>query len=153
MVLAQVGEANDGTTIYLFIADWRMILGVQRKAAASRNSIPDPELNSAPDCQMVDVSQKSGSRRIVREPLANDVEQGRAGGGIHVLIYSALGFLKRQYLVLAICVVLGAAVSTAYLKITPATYTAEAKVLLEGAKIQFGQREWILVDATLDTAK
>ena len=52
---------------------------------------------------------------------------------------------------LAICVVLGAAVSTAYLKITPATYTAEAKVLLEGAKSQFGQRESILVDATLDT--
>ena len=82
------------------------------------------------------------------EPVAS---QGQQGGGINALIDFALGFLKRQYLLIAVCLVLGAAVAVTYLKITPPTYTGQAKLLLEGSKSHFGQRESILVDdAPLD---
>jgi succinoglycan biosynthesis transport protein ExoP len=100
---------------------------------------------------MFEMLQGDRSRGISREPLAYQVAQGQQGGGINALIDFALGFLKRQYLLIAVCLVLGAAVAITYLKITPPTYTGQAKLLLEGSKSHFGQRESILVDdAPLD---
>lgn len=90
------------------------------------------------------------SRRMTSEPPTYQVEQGQQAGGINTLIDFARGFLKRQYLLMAVGLLLGAVVAITYLKITPPTYTGQAKLLLEGSKSQFGQRESILVDAPLD---
>src|SRR5215475_1226065 len=95
--------------------------------------------------------QGDRSRGMIREPVTYQVEEGQQGGGINALIDTALGFLKRQYLWMAVGLVLGAAVAVTYLKITPPTYTGQAMLLLEGSKSQFSQRESILVDAALDT--
>jgi polysaccharide biosynthesis transport protein len=99
---------------------------------------------------MFDMLQGDKSRGMFRGPVAYQVEQGHHSGGINALIDFALGFLKRQYVLIAVGLVLGAAVAVTYLKITPATYTGQAKLLLEGSKSQFGQRESILVDTPLD---
>jgi polysaccharide biosynthesis transport protein len=99
---------------------------------------------------MFDMLQDDRSREMIREPLAYQVGQGQQGGGINALIDFALGFLKRQYLLIAVCLVLGAAVAVTYLKITPPTYTGQAKLLVEGSKRNFDQRESILMNAPLD---
>ena len=99
---------------------------------------------------MFNMLQGDRSRGTIREPVASQVGQGQQGGGINALIDFALGFLKRQYLLIVVCLVLGAAVAVTYLKITPPTYTGQAKLLLEGSKSHFGQRDSILVDAPLD---
>src|SRR5215468_10804727 len=98
---------------------------------------------------MFDMLQGDRSRGMIKEPVAYQVEQGQQGGGINALIDFALGFLKRQYLLMVVGLVLGAAVAVTYLKITPPTYTGQAKLLLEGSKSQL-QRESILVDAPLE---
>src|SRR6266702_4216525 len=60
-------------------------------------------------------------------------------GGIGGLLRLALGFLRRQYLLIAFAAVLGLAASISYLRIVPPTYTAQARLLFATPKAPFVQ--------------
>ena len=62
----------------------------------------------------------------------------------------ALGFLRRHYLVIALCAVLSLAASIGVLKATPPTYTAQVKVLLGNSKAPAVQPQSMLDDAPID---
>src|ERR1700753_695728 len=46
----------------------------------------------------------------------------------------AIGFLRRQYLLIAVATAVGLAGSIAFLKVAPATYTAQVTILLQNSK-------------------
>jgi len=83
--------------------------------------------------------------------LTGELEQDRDDqGGLGELVNFALGLLRRQWLLILFVAVFGLAASLIYLKVTPPTYTAQAKVLFESSKPQFGQQQSILADSPFD---
>lgn len=74
-------------------------------------------------------------------------------GGIGQIVDFALGFLRRQYLVIIFTTVLALAASVIYLKITPPTYTGQVKVLFGIPKPQFVQQQSMLADVSVDNAQ
>src|SRR6202158_791542 len=78
-----------------------------------------------------------------REPA----EEGGLGG----LVNFALGFLRRQYLVIIFTAALALAASAIYLRITPPTYTGQVKVLFGNSKAQFVQQQSLLAETRMDT--
>src|SRR6516225_1723036 len=74
--------------------------------------------------------------------------------GVGELVGLALGFLRRQYLVIIFTAALALAASVIYLRITPPTYTAQVKVLFEGSqKTPFFQQQSVVADAPLDSSQ
>src|ERR1700732_3423134 len=71
------------------------------------------------------------------------------GGGLGELVNFALGFLRRQYLVIIFTAVLALAASAIYLRITPTTYTAQVKVLFGNPKGQFVQQQSLLAEPAI----
>ncbi|MCA6107172.1 polysaccharide biosynthesis tyrosine autokinase [Bradyrhizobium cenepequi] len=80
--------------------------------------------------------------------LAQDPEG--EGGGIGELIDTALAFLRRHCVVVALAAALGTTSGLIYLRITPPTYTAQVQVLLENATAQFIQQQSALAEPALD---
>jgi succinoglycan biosynthesis transport protein ExoP len=76
-------------------------------------------------------------------------EEGGEGGTAQ-LVDSALGFLRRQYLVIVIATVLAFAGSVIFLKIAPPTYTAQVKVLFENPKGPILQQQSVLAETAAD---
>jgi succinoglycan biosynthesis transport protein ExoP len=74
-------------------------------------------------------------------------------GGIGDLINFALGFLRRQYVVIIFVAALGSAASAIYLRITPPTYTGEVQVLFGNPKAQFIQQQSVLAETAVDFAQ
>src|SRR5579872_5272984 len=72
------------------------------------------------------------------------------GGGIADLVNFALGFIRRQYLVILFTAALAVAASIVYLRITPPTYTAQVKILLANPKAQFIQQQSVLAEPAFD---
>ncbi|MCA1453711.1 polysaccharide biosynthesis tyrosine autokinase [Bradyrhizobium sp. BRP22] len=72
------------------------------------------------------------------------------GGGIGELVDTALAFLLRQLLVIALAAAFGTTAGLIYLRITPPTYTAQVQVLLENATAQFIQQQSALAEPALD---
>src|SRR6267378_4782793 len=72
--------------------------------------------------------------------------------GLGELVNFALGFLRRQYLVISFAAALALAASAIYLRITPPTYTAQVKVLLgnPNPKAQFLQQQSVLAESPMD---
>jgi exopolysaccharide transport family protein len=66
--------------------------------------------------------------------------QGEGNSGAE-LINLALGFLRRQYLVIIITTALAFAASVVFLRIAPPTYTAQVKVLFGNSKAPFVQHQ------------
>jgi hypothetical protein len=66
-------------------------------------------------------------------------EQGGENSGAE-LVNLALGFLRRQYLVIIITTALAFAASIIFLRIAPPTYTAQVKVLFGNSKAPFTQQ-------------
>lgn len=85
---------------------------------------------------------------IESEQLAGQDDQGGFGS----LINFALSFVRRQWLLILFVTALALASSWIYLKITPPTFTAKAKVLLGNQKVQFVQQQSIMADSPLDLA-
>ncbi|WP_454618202.1 polysaccharide biosynthesis tyrosine autokinase [Bradyrhizobium cenepequi] len=80
-------------------------------------------------------------------PAYNDVAES---GGVGELIVTALAFLRRQYVVIILATSLGVTACLIYLRITPATYTAQVQVMLENPKAQFMQQQSILAEPVFD---
>jgi succinoglycan biosynthesis transport protein ExoP len=76
-------------------------------------------------------------------------EQGGENGGPD-LTGIALGFLRRQYLLIIITTVLGLAASVAFVKFTPPTYTAQMKVLIGGPKAPIVQQQSMQDETPID---
>src|SRR6266576_553372 len=74
-------------------------------------------------------------------------------GGVGQLVNFALGFLRRQYSVIIFVAALALAASAIYLRITPPTYTAQAKVLLGGPRAQFVQQQSLLTEPQVDSTQ
>src|ERR1700704_1949913 len=68
--------------------------------------------------------------------------------GLGELVNFAVGFLRRQYLMIIFVAALALAASAIYLRITPPTYTAQVKVLLgnPNPKAQFLQQQSVLAE-------
>jgi succinoglycan biosynthesis transport protein ExoP len=82
-----------------------------------------------------------------------DVAQDQPQGGLGELVGFALGFLRRQYLLILIVTLLALAISIIYLRVTPPVYTSQAKILFGNPKAQFVQQQSILADAPADFAQ
>jgi succinoglycan biosynthesis transport protein ExoP len=74
-------------------------------------------------------------------------------GGIGWVVDFALGFLRRQYLVIIFTAVLTLAASVIYLKVTPPTYTGQVKLLFGNPKAQFVQQQSLLAEAPFDNTQ
>jgi exopolysaccharide transport family protein len=85
-------------------------------------------------------------------PIA-DGAQDQSEGGLGELVGFALGFLRRQYLLILIVTLLALAISIIYLRVTPPVYTSQAKILFGNPKAQFVQQQSILADAPADFAQ
>jgi succinoglycan biosynthesis transport protein ExoP len=82
-----------------------------------------------------------------------DGAQDPPEGGLGELVGFALGFLRRQYLLILIVTILALAISIIYLRVTPPVYTSQAKILFGNPKAQFVQQQSILADAPADFAQ
>ena len=71
-------------------------------------------------------------------------------GGIGELVNFALGFLRRQYLVIILTAVFAITSCIIYLRITPPTYTARVQVLLANPRAEFVQQQSILSEPAFD---
>jgi succinoglycan biosynthesis transport protein ExoP len=69
------------------------------------------------------------------------------------IIDFALGFLKRRYKLIILTAVLVLAASIAYLRVTPPTYTAQARVLFGNPKAQFVQQQSLLAEMPVDNTQ
>lgn len=98
---------------------------------------------------MLHVLQGDQSRGLIGELAQDRADQGSAGE----LINFAFGLLRRQWMLILFVGVLGLAASLIYLKVTPPTYTAQAKVLFASSKPQFAQQQSILADSPFDQAQ
>src|SRR6266849_5794004 len=76
-------------------------------------------------------------------------EQGGGNSGAE-LVNLALGFLRRQYLVIIITTALAFATSVVFLRTAPPTYTAQVKVLFGNSKAPFVQHQSVPDEAPLD---
>ena len=63
-------------------------------------------------------------------PLSGMAQRGQADGGIGGIINFGVGFIRRQYLVAIVTAALGLVGAVIYLLITPATYSAQAQIIL-----------------------
>lgn len=99
---------------------------------------------------MLQMLQGERSRVVLENDLASDRE-GQGGPGD--IINFALGFLRRQYALILFVTALAIAVSLLYLRTTPPTYTAQAKVLFGNPRAQFVQQQSILGESPLDVAQ
>lgn len=82
-----------------------------------------------------------------------DGAQDQSEGGLGELVGFALGFLRRQYLLILVVTILALAISIIYLRVTPPVYTSRAKILFGNPKAQFVQQQSILADAPADFAQ
>jgi succinoglycan biosynthesis transport protein ExoP len=99
---------------------------------------------------MLHMLQNERSRAI----LDNDVPHSQdTQGGLEDLFNFALGFLRRQYVPILFVTALAVAISLIYLRVTPPTYTAQAKVLFVNPRAQFVQQQSILADSPIDLAQ
>ena len=71
-------------------------------------------------------------------------------GGMGAMVDFALGFLRRQYLVIILTAVFAITTCIIYLRITPPTYTARVQVLLANPRAQFVQQQSILSEPAFD---
>ena len=99
---------------------------------------------------MLQMLQGERSRVVLENDLASDRE-GQGGPGD--IINFALGFLRRQYALILFVTALAIAISLLYLRTTPPTYTAQAKVLFGNPRAQFVQQQSILGESPLDVAQ
>ncbi len=85
----------------------------------------------------------------------NDRATGSPDGiepnGTGDLVNSALGFLRRQYLLIVLGAAFALVASAIYLEIVPPTYTAQARVLLKNSKAPFLQQQSVLAEAPVDS--
>jgi succinoglycan biosynthesis transport protein ExoP len=70
--------------------------------------------------------------------------------GIGQLINFAIGFLRRQYLIIALTAALAMAACVVYLRITPPTFTARVQILLGHPKAEFVQQQSLLAEPAVD---
>lgn len=96
---------------------------------------------------MLQMLQDDRSRSLAGHESAWD--QGEQGS-LRDLVSYAFGFLRRQYLLILFVAALTVAASVIYLRITPPTYTGEAKVLFANPKAEYFQQQSILADSPLD---
>ena len=66
--------------------------------------------------------------------------------GVGELVTFALGFLRRYYISIMATTMLALVLCMVYLSVTPPTYTAQARVLLENRKAQFVQEQSLLAE-------
>src|SRR5215467_12073024 len=99
---------------------------------------------------MLQMLQDDRSRSLAGSESSWD--QGEQGGGLSDLVSYAISFLRRQYLLILFVAALAVAASVIYLRITPPTYTARAKVLFVNPKTEYFQQQSILADSPLDRA-
>src|SRR5262245_14830297 len=93
-------------------------------------------------------------QRTRAQPLVEvSGSEGSGQNGVGELVDFALGFLRRQYLLILILMLLGGAVGVIFLKITPPTYTAHAKIIIAPHRSQFIQQQSIFADAPIDNAQ
>jgi succinoglycan biosynthesis transport protein ExoP len=67
-------------------------------------------------------------------------------------LHSVINFVRRQYIVLALSVLLTTALATAYLITTPPSFTAYAKMIIDTRKVQVFQQQSIMGDLGIDSA-
>jgi succinoglycan biosynthesis transport protein ExoP len=68
------------------------------------------------------------------------------------LLHSVFNFVRRQYIVLGLSVLLTTALATAYLITTPPSFTAYAKLIIDTRKVQVFQQQSIMGDLGIDSA-
>jgi len=78
--------------------------------------------------------------------------EGGESGGLNELVTFAVGYLRRQYLVIAFATAFAVAAGIIYLRVTPPIFNATATVLIDRQKSAFVQQQGLLTDAPIDTA-
>jgi polysaccharide biosynthesis transport protein len=92
--------------------------------------------------------QNDRTRALVDSVMPREQAEG---GGLGELVNFALGFLRRQYLVIIFTAVLALAASAIYLRITTPTYTGQVKVLFGNSKAQFVQQQSMFEEAPINS--
>jgi succinoglycan biosynthesis transport protein ExoP len=88
----------------------------------------------------------------VKRPAAFAELQPPEGASAIGLLYAALNFARRQYIVLVLSVLLTTALAVVYLITTPASYTSYAKMIIDTRKVQLFQQQSIMGDLGIDSA-
>jgi succinoglycan biosynthesis transport protein ExoP len=73
--------------------------------------------------------------------------------GFGQMMHYAIGFLRRQYLVIILTAALALAASIVYLRVTPPTYTARVQILLGGSRAQFLQQQSLFAEPIVDASQ
>jgi polysaccharide biosynthesis transport protein len=82
--------------------------------------------------------------------LDSSVQEQGGGNGVAELVDWALGFLRRQYVVIIISAALAFAASAVFLRIAPPTYTAQVKVLFGNSRAPFVQQQSMFAETPDD---
>ncbi len=96
---------------------------------------------------------------IVRHDISRDIDDDEAlqrqadEPSLRLFVDAALGMVRRQYLIILLTTALALAGSVIYLRTTPPTYKATAKVLLESPKGQFIQQQSFIEASPIDRAQ
>jgi polysaccharide biosynthesis transport protein len=100
---------------------------------------------------MLQTNMQNDRTRALLDGIMPPEQSGDSGLG--ELANFALGFLRRQYLVIIFTAALALAASVIYLRITPPTYTAQVKVLFGNPKAQFVQQQSLLAEPAIDVTQ
>jgi polysaccharide biosynthesis transport protein len=84
---------------------------------------------------------------LSRLPISEAPQDGERQSGLGELIEFAFSLARRHWLMILFVAALGLAASLIYLRVTPPTYTAQAKVLFGHSRPQFNQQQSILADS------
>ncbi len=82
-----------------------------------------------------------------------DRHDANASDGLGQIVQFALNFLRQQYAVILFVTLLALAAGVIYVRITPPTFTAQAKVLFGNPKNQFVQQQSVLAEPTIDASQ
>ena len=93
--------------------------------------------------------QRSHAQPVVDIPVL----EGSGQSGVGELVDFALGFLRRQYLIVLFLTLLGAAAGVIFLQVTPPIYTAQARMIIGTQRAQFVQQQSMFPDAPIDNAQ
>lgn len=95
---------------------------------------------------MLQMLHSDQSRALIGEPPRDQSDEA----GLREVATFVYGLLRRQYVLILFIAALGVAASVLYLKVTPPTYTGQAKVLFGNSRPQFVQQQSIVADPAFD---
>jgi succinoglycan biosynthesis transport protein ExoP len=90
--------------------------------------------------------------QVDKRPPVPDVDAAAAESSPAELLTAIIGFVRRQFAILATVVLLALALGAVYLFTAPPRYTAQAMMIIDTHKVQLFQQQSVLGDVAIDSA-